>query len=264
LIGAGFALDAGSDDSGVAQWLWSMLTVLGALCYLLAGATLAGVPSPSLLHVMLSSSVPRYIGRVSYNLYLWHWPAILVGRYLVFAPSSPIRHLGDAPRTAVGVALCLLLGVGVPILSYHVVEAPLRAWKPVRPSRVVLAMLLLIGGAEGLLSVLRLQPAGGRRSSAVREGCAGGCARVLPPQRGASCARLCRVARLLEARAGAALRAGTSGRKRRQRQHNQPVPLPLLRRGRRNATTPASGHHQQQQQQHKREPLLLELPAGTF
>ncbi len=38
--------------------------------------------SPSLIQTLLGSRVPVYIGKISYSLYLWHWPLLAVPRYL--------------------------------------------------------------------------------------------------------------------------------------------------------------------------------------
>lgn len=63
---------------------------------------------------MLRMPVLRMIGRISYSLYLWHWPVIVFGR-LMFSFSSIWDRL-------------FLLGCSVvmAILSFVIVEAPLR------------------------------------------------------------------------------------------------------------------------------------------
>jgi len=107
------------------------LAVVGALG-LLAAVFVIGpttpVPGyaaalPGLATVALIAAAPpllgivplRYVGRISYSLYLWHWPVI------VLAADVPG---GTSP---VGKVLVVLLAFGLSVASYHLVEAPVRA-----------------------------------------------------------------------------------------------------------------------------------------
>jgi peptidoglycan/LPS O-acetylase OafA/YrhL len=87
---------------------------LAALCAaaLVGGVTLAG---SSLVAQCLSLRPIRYVGRISYGLYLWHWP-IFVGL--------------DAARTGLdGPALFLIrlaATFAVSIASFHLIEMPIR------------------------------------------------------------------------------------------------------------------------------------------
>jgi hypothetical protein len=57
----------------------------------------------------------RYVGDISYSLYLWHWPVLVFGAYL----------LGHQPRPAETVTLlAIILAVSVP--TYQLVENPIR------------------------------------------------------------------------------------------------------------------------------------------
>ena len=58
-----------------------------------------------------------WIGRISYGLYLWHWPV----RWFVYQKAA----LPSAAQLVVGVALSLLLTT----LSYYFVEKPFLRWK---------------------------------------------------------------------------------------------------------------------------------------
>jgi peptidoglycan/LPS O-acetylase OafA/YrhL len=79
---------------------------------ILAGALLAMAGRFPLLPTASPALV--YVGRVSYPLYLWHWPLLVFLRLLV--PET------DAPATAAAVALSFALAVA----TYHWVEQPLR------------------------------------------------------------------------------------------------------------------------------------------
>ena len=69
------------------------------------------------VRLLLSSPPARYIGRISYSLYLWHWP-ILVFVLLYFPAREPTA-------IAAGVALSILLAAA----SYHLVERPVGRLK---------------------------------------------------------------------------------------------------------------------------------------
>lgn len=70
----------------------------------------------------------QYLGKISYGIYLWHWPII------VFANSN---NLGIAGGTLTLVRVILILGLST--LSYHFLELPLRRYN----YRSVLSKLLL-------------------------------------------------------------------------------------------------------------------------
>jgi peptidoglycan/LPS O-acetylase OafA/YrhL len=70
----------------------------------------------------LSTRPIRYVGKISYSLYLWHWPVIILGGTL---PG------GTTPWGKAGLlVLACLLSVG----SYHLVEQPFRHPRPSRSS----------------------------------------------------------------------------------------------------------------------------------
>ncbi|UQX89159.1 acyltransferase [Jatrophihabitans telluris] len=56
----------------------------------------------------------RYLGRLSYSLYLWHWPVI------VFLPEV-VSHQDNYSRTT-----ALLFTAAVSVVSFHFIEEPLR------------------------------------------------------------------------------------------------------------------------------------------
>jgi peptidoglycan/LPS O-acetylase OafA/YrhL len=79
----------------------------------------------------------RATGRISYGLYLWHWPVIL------FLPETLLAGL---PALPVRIAATLVLAVG----SYHLVEAPIRRGRPsfavATPRRVAFAAATALAG----------------------------------------------------------------------------------------------------------------------
>lgn len=92
---------------------------------------------------VLSVRPAQFVGDISYSLYLWHWPLIVI------APSVPFWGLTIYHRVAL-LALCFVLAW----LTKRFVEDPFRGWKVLtsRPPRVTLwaalgAMLLVAGTA---------------------------------------------------------------------------------------------------------------------
>jgi peptidoglycan/LPS O-acetylase OafA/YrhL len=123
------AFDEGTGFPGSA----AALPVAGTVLVLLGRA-----PLPVLVH-----PVSAYVGRLSYSLYLWHWPVLVLGTALL-APG--------AVRTAAVLGLSTVLSV----VSLHLVEEPVRrsAWlhrgAPRRRSRAAVALAtatsLLVAG----------------------------------------------------------------------------------------------------------------------
>jgi peptidoglycan/LPS O-acetylase OafA/YrhL len=105
------------------------------------------------LQRLAGARLPAAIGRLSYSLYLWHWPTI------VFLPLLAERH--DLPilaRKSVLIATMTILAV----ISYRLWEQPirLRLWRRAPAPRVVLAGLAA-SVALAVTTVLALQaPAG--------------------------------------------------------------------------------------------------------
>ncbi|MFC7765691.1 acyltransferase family protein [Leucobacter soli] len=72
---------------------------------------------------LLSLGPMRWIGDISYSLYLWHWPLVVFGTYL----------LGGELRARWGLAI-VLLSVLPAWLSYRYIEIPFRDWNRVKRS----------------------------------------------------------------------------------------------------------------------------------
>jgi peptidoglycan/LPS O-acetylase OafA/YrhL len=77
----------------------------------------------------LGSLVPRVTGRISYSLYLWHWPVIVLAQHLVG------ERFG-----VMGTIVCFGLIIGAAVVSYQFVERPFRGppWLTLSPARVLL------------------------------------------------------------------------------------------------------------------------------
>ncbi|MDB2651682.1 acyltransferase [Amylibacter sp.] len=88
---------------------WALVATLGTSLMLLSGFS-----SHSFTSRVLASRVPRYLGRISYGTYLWHWPIIVFYQYLG-------GDLNDKTRV-----LVVLISFGMGAVSYHFIEQPVR------------------------------------------------------------------------------------------------------------------------------------------
>jgi len=70
---------------------------------------------------ILAHPTAVYVGRISYSLYLWHWPVLVISRWTVGI------HWWSAPLQG---GLMLFLAA----MSYRYIESPMRRakWSPVR------------------------------------------------------------------------------------------------------------------------------------
>ncbi len=114
-----------------------------------AGVALWGMSQPapwSPLHSLFASPPFRYAGRISYGLYLFHWPV-----YLLVTPERAGALFGTDRLSGWSLlALHLSLTVAISIVSFHVVEQPFvkRTWpvtrRPFLPTSGALAGAALI------------------------------------------------------------------------------------------------------------------------
>ena len=90
----------------------------------------------SLVRSVLSLAPVEFIGRISYSLYLWHWPVRVLWRHF---------NNGDAP-TAIELPGLLAVSLILSVLSWRFIETPARQvrWRP----RLVFASA---GAAAGLV-----------------------------------------------------------------------------------------------------------------
>ncbi|GMA86755.1 hypothetical protein GCM10025868_20050 [Angustibacter aerolatus] len=90
---------------------YALLPVLGTAAVVAAGSIAPGVGAESVLR----QRPLQWLGAMSYSLYLWHWPALVIAAALVGGT------LGVGPALLVVLASLL-----VAVLTHHAVENPLR------------------------------------------------------------------------------------------------------------------------------------------
>ena len=123
------------------------------LCAVLVAIVIASVtrPMPGLLGALLSLRAVRWVGMVSYGLYLWHWPLyVLISKERTGLDGAPLLFT----RLAVTFA--------VATLSFYLVERPirrgsLRRWRarvtaPATAGLLATALVFTTGGAVARLS----------------------------------------------------------------------------------------------------------------
>lgn len=104
----------------------SMLAIRFGSTSMLAGRTLGSGPMV-------------FLGKISYPLYLWHWPI------LVFA------HIkSGAPLTATQATEALLASVCLATLTYLTLEQPLKRYVRLRPVAILATAVLAVTGLTGL------------------------------------------------------------------------------------------------------------------
>jgi peptidoglycan/LPS O-acetylase OafA/YrhL len=143
--------------SGLAMITWSAVAYtdgtpfpgLHALlpCGGCAFIVFSGARGSSYVGRILSLPPVIFLGKISYSLYLLHWPALVFYRYYVIRPLTQLEAIG-----------VLVASVGLAILSWRFVELPCRRSSPrvSRGSVVSLALsgasILLIGGLAGYVT----------------------------------------------------------------------------------------------------------------
>ncbi len=131
LIAAGVVvIDASTPYPGTA----ALIPVLGTALVIVGGSFAQALPSR-----LLAMRMPRWIGRISYSLYLWHWP-ILVLVPLALGVESLALNLA-----LVGVAVIIAAA------STELIEVPIRSGRalPLPPR----ASLVVAGTASVIVAV---------------------------------------------------------------------------------------------------------------
>jgi peptidoglycan/LPS O-acetylase OafA/YrhL len=113
-LGAGFCLWAIVVVHDTSSWLYHGGYVLFAIATA-AMIMLVVSPQRSFLQAALVPRPIRWIGAISYGLYLWHWPVAIA----LSAPRTGLSGLGLA-------ALRVAVTFGAATLSYYLVEVPIR------------------------------------------------------------------------------------------------------------------------------------------
>lgn len=131
------------DDTTLFPGVAAAAPVGGAVLLLVAGTVVSGAG----VGALLSRPGPRYVGRISYAWYLWHWPCLVV-----------VALLADGSPTAWQLLLAVVASLVLSVVSHVLVEDPVRRnrWLSAVPGRS-----LAMGAGLTVLTVgaaLLLQP----------------------------------------------------------------------------------------------------------
>lgn len=99
------------DETSRFPGLLALLPCLGAALLLISG-TATKLP---LINRLLSTSGPVRVGKISYSWYLWHWPPLALARYYF-----------ERPLSVYELAILLLAGLSLAVVSYRYIESPFR------------------------------------------------------------------------------------------------------------------------------------------
>ncbi len=119
-----FVASFGFSDGTAFPGINALLPVLGTALLI---ATIA--VWPPILNDLSNNRVSQWLGKISYPLYLWHWPVLVI-------PSSALGR----PLTLLERFLCIILTVILADVTNRVIEEPLRHMK-IAPKKIYLAAL---------------------------------------------------------------------------------------------------------------------------
>ncbi|HEB92710.1 MAG TPA: acyltransferase [Gammaproteobacteria bacterium] len=119
LIGLGFILS----DKNSFPFPWALLSVGGAL-FIIAGLVSKVLGARIIVQRLLENSMLVYIGKVSFSLYLWHWPVYVLFRWTI------------GLETMLEIISAIVLTGVLSSISYNYIESPIRKNKFImgRPS----------------------------------------------------------------------------------------------------------------------------------
>ncbi|MBU9819908.1 acyltransferase, partial [Rahnella sp. BCC 1045] len=112
------------DIMGFYPNLYALLVVCSSAIIMFAGSYGKGITSR-----ILGLPPIAFTGRISYSLYLWHWPILAITRYLGY------------DLTGTTLFLCLFLTVLISLISYYLVEQPCRRYR--KPLKYTVPLLII-------------------------------------------------------------------------------------------------------------------------
>ena len=133
------------DDQSLFPGFWALVPTLASACIIQAGS------EPFINKKILSSKVFVFVGKISYPMYLWHWPLLVFSRY--FYPQGSTSIFSN-------LYLILLITLGLSVLTYYFVENPIRKIK----SRKIVIILLILMLTAGLTSFIMLLNSNNKRA----------------------------------------------------------------------------------------------------
>jgi peptidoglycan/LPS O-acetylase OafA/YrhL len=100
----------------------ALLPVFGTIFYIMAGSS-----PKAYTNRFMSLKVFTYVGKISYALYLWHWPVLVFAKW---ASSVEVMQQGWV------LFVLFLISFVMAMISYHLIEEPVRKWRPKQMRKV--------------------------------------------------------------------------------------------------------------------------------
>ncbi|MFR4188424.1 MAG: acyltransferase family protein [Corynebacterium variabile] len=150
IIGTGFFLDGADQFPGP----WTLVPLAGATLVILAGNPVADGRGAEGVSALLDTAPFQTLGRISYSLYLWHWPLLALATFH-FSDVLGNRSTGVQGITAtLGTKKGLAIGTAVILISLvlawateRYIETPLRQVR--KPARAWLPSAAAVKDAVG-------------------------------------------------------------------------------------------------------------------
>jgi peptidoglycan/LPS O-acetylase OafA/YrhL len=109
---------------------WALIPTLASAAIIQAGS------EPFINKHILSSKIFVFVGKISYPMYLWHWPLLVFSRYLYPPGSRSILS---------NIYFMIFLTVCLSIATYYLIENPIRKIKTKKIAIVLFVIIVLIG-----------------------------------------------------------------------------------------------------------------------
>ncbi|MEV4345459.1 acyltransferase family protein [Actinoplanes sp. NPDC049596] len=129
------------DESTAFPGSAALLPVLGTAAVIAGGTSAEGWGAGRII----GTAPFRFIGKLSYGWYLWHWPVLMIWPLAFMRPSGPTSNLVFAAGA-----------LGLAFITYHLVENPvrMRPWLRSRARRGLSLGLVLSAGVAALALII--------------------------------------------------------------------------------------------------------------